>query len=130
LHAQAKTRAMALLAIVNAAASDSGSSQAAVLESLADEVVVSMPPMMGGEQTMRVDIDIEPLAAWWAEHAGVSSEAATEYTRTVRDDMRHVYNDTFNDEPLEELLNYRTLQPIAPHVIPHQQLDSYLRFWS
>ena len=120
---------MALIAVVKTVGG-SDSSQAGVLESLADEVVVNMPPVLGGSQVMRADIDMERLAAWWAEHAGASSEAATEFVRNLREDMRHVYNDEFNETPTEELLNYRTMQPVEPNCIPHQQLDAYLRFWS
>ena len=96
------------------------------LKELCDEDVVKMPPALGGTQTMRVNIRVARLAEWCGEQ-GLPTDDAYQ----IREDMRCFYNDTYNEsEPMDQLLNYRTMGDIPQSLIPCIQLEKYLDFWA
>jgi hypothetical protein len=99
---------------------------AGLLDKLCHEDVVQMPPALGGTQSLRVNIRVARLADWCSERGLPTDDASR-----IREDMRCFYNDGYQeDEPMADLLNYRTMSAIPQGVIPCLQLEKYLEFWA
>jgi hypothetical protein len=121
----AKARALHCITAIKSATGDS-IGLAGALQELSDEDVVKMPPALGGTQTMRVNIRVARLGEWCGQQGLPTTDAAH-----LREDMRCFYNDKYNEnEPLEQLLNYRTMGEIPQGLIPCIQLEKYLDFWA
>ena len=121
----AKARALRCITAIKAATGD-GIGLAGALQELCDEDVVKMPPALGGTQTMRVNIRVARLGEWCDQQGLPTTDAAH-----LREDMRCFYNDKYNEsEPMEQLLDYRTMGEISQGLIPCIQLEKYLDFWA